>query len=372
MIHSIHLQNFKCFEDQLFEFAPLTLLSGLNGMGKSTLLQSLLLLRQSYHQGLLEDTGLALNGDLIHLGTGHDTLFEDAKEEVIGFEIKLDDGTKGKWIVNYSPDAEILNFSVHAINEKLYNSSLFNSNFHYLQAERIGPRRFFEISETKVGENRQLGKGGEFTAHFLSKFGHENINFKELAYKDSNKIQLLNQVEYWLDEISPGTRLSITPYSGMDLVNLEYSFSLGKKVSNKFRSTNVGFGITYVLPIITAILSSIDETLLLIENPEAHLHPHGQIIVGELIALAANCGIQIIVETHSDHILNGIRVAINDGKTNHKNVKLYFFEERNMADGQVKIINPKIDENGRIDDWPKGFFDEWDNSLESLMKPKSK
>jgi predicted ATPase len=85
VISQLRLQNFKRFEDQSLEIGNLTLLSGLNGMGKSSVLQSLLLLRQSYQQRLLESIGLALNGDLVHIGTARDALFEDAKEDRIGF-----------------------------------------------------------------------------------------------------------------------------------------------------------------------------------------------------------------------------------------------------------------------------------------------
>ena len=85
MIHSLRLQNFKPFEDQTINFKPLTLLSGLNGMGKSSVLQSLLLLRQSYQQRLLQRKYLALNGNLVNIGTAKDALFEGAKKEEIIF-----------------------------------------------------------------------------------------------------------------------------------------------------------------------------------------------------------------------------------------------------------------------------------------------
>jgi len=75
MIRSLQLRNFKCFKSQSIDFAPLTLLSGLNGMGKSSVLQALLLLRQSYERKLLPDTGLALNGDLVQIGTTTDAFF---------------------------------------------------------------------------------------------------------------------------------------------------------------------------------------------------------------------------------------------------------------------------------------------------------
>ncbi|MEC4868258.1 MAG: AAA family ATPase, partial [Jaaginema sp. PMC 1078.18] len=87
MIYSLKLKNFKCFEDQSLALKNLTLLSGLNSSGKSSVLQSLLLLRQSYQQDLLTDIGLAINGDLVCLGTAQDILFEAATEDIIGFEI---------------------------------------------------------------------------------------------------------------------------------------------------------------------------------------------------------------------------------------------------------------------------------------------
>lgn len=74
-----------------------------------------------------------------------------------------------------------------------------------------------------------------------------------------------------------------------------------------FTAQNVGFGISYVLPIVLALVKAKKGELIILENPEAHLHPRGQRKMGELIARAAQGGVQVIVETHSDHILNGIR-----------------------------------------------------------------
>ena len=72
MIKKLHIKNFKCFEDQNFELGNLTLLTGLNGTGKSSVIQSLLLLHQSYQQHFLQTNRLLLNGDLIELGTAQD------------------------------------------------------------------------------------------------------------------------------------------------------------------------------------------------------------------------------------------------------------------------------------------------------------
>lgn len=371
MIRLLRLENFKCFEKQELELGALTLLSGLNGMGKSSVLQALLLLRQSYQQELLHKTGLALNGDLIKIGTAQDALFENAKEEKIGFELGLKDNSRGKWRFNYHKEADVLDLDRVDVEDGIYQASLFKDDFHYLQAERLGPRRFFEMSVYQVQQHRQIGTRGEFAAHLLDTYGSEKIINESLAYPDAESLKLRDQVEAWMEEISPGTRIHIDLHKAMDLVNLEYSFVTGKHVSSNFRSTNVGFGLTYTLPVIVALLSSGPGSLIMIENPEAHLHPKGQVRIGELISKAAACGIQVIVESHSDHILNGIRLAVYNGKISPDSVKLHYFERKEVNQGMVSIVTPVIDLNGRIDRWPEGFFDVWDHCLEALLTPKS-
>lgn len=378
MITKLHLQNYKCFEDQTLEFKALTLLSGLNGTGKSSVLQSLLLLRQSFQQNLLLTTGLALNGDLLHIGTAKDALFEGAKEDMIGFDLILGDETaRGRWRFNYNREADVLGLApnepavldyIHPPNDIYRRSSLFGSNFHYLQAERLGPRRFFETSDFLVRQRRELGPAGEYTAQFLNTFRNENIASDILYHPDAVSSTLKDQVEAWLGEVSPGTRITLMPNLGTDTISLQYSFVMGNQKSTEYRATNVGFGITYVLPILVAVLSSAPGSLLLIENPEAHLHPRGQSQIGELLALAATCGIQVVIETHSDHVLNGIRLAVHSGNVPPEDVQLHFFQRRKQ-DGQSFVVSPQIDRNGRIDQWPDGFFDEWDKSLEALLTP---
>ena len=364
MIRELHLQNFKCFEDQKFRLRPLTLLTGLNGTGKSSVLQSLLLLRQSYQRGLLQTYALALNGDLVSIGTGLDALFEGAKlfegseREEIRIEIFAEETelTAG-WRFDYAKDADTLQVKDGSPPEghPIYSIDLFTEFFQYLQAERVGPRRFFDISNIVGYHANMLGSKGEYTASFLA---------------TSVRTGLLQSVESWLGLISPGVRINLTSVRNMDIVGLEYAFAVGNQVtSNNYRSTNVGFGITYALPIIVSALESKPGTLLLIENPEAHLHPRGQAAMGRLLALAASSGIQVLVETHSDHVLNGIRVAVHDGELKPEDVQIHFFQKRE-EDGRSEVISPQIDRDGRLDQWPEGFFDEFDKSLDVLLQPR--
>jgi predicted ATPase len=261
----------------------------------------------------------------------------------------------------------------------VYKSNLFGNNFHYLQAERIGPRPFNEMSDYQVRQLGQLGIKGEYAAHFLaingrkvipnSSLSHPEVKLKTLRNEEQStakSMDLIDQVEAWMGEISPGTRLKIDAKSDVDLMTFQYSYG----DSNPYRATNVGFGISYILPIIVAALASTPGTIILIENPEAHLHPKGQVKMGELLALAASGGVQVVIETHSDHVLNGIRLAVHGGKIDPKDVRLHYFQRQNKEGQAVtEVISPKIDRNGRIDRWPDGFFDEWDNSLEILLEP---
>jgi predicted ATPase len=107
--------------------------------------------------------------------------------------------------------------------------------------------------------------------------------------------------------------------------------------------------------------------LLLLENPEAHLHPQGQVALGELLALAASDGVQIVVETHSDHLLNGVRLAVKREKIRCIDTAIHFFS-RSVDTGDSTVQSPVVMSNGRLSNWPDGFFDQWDKSLEALVE----
>ncbi|WP_298917619.1 DUF3696 domain-containing protein [uncultured Nostoc sp.] len=369
MIRFLRLINFKRFDNQFLEFRPLTLISGLNSTGKSSVLQSLLLLRQSYQQGLLPKTGLALNGDLVNIGTAQDALHESAKNNHISFEI-ISEKYEAIWDFNYNPEKkqeDVLNVILEPNDSEIYKSNIFSKYFHYLQAERIGPRSFNEMSDYQVRRLRQIGTKGEYTAHFLYIYGDESIPIANLSYPQAKSMNLIDQVEAWMREVSPGIRIKIEANSAMGLVTIKYFYG----DSNRYRATNVGFGITYTLSIIVAILSSPLDTLILVENPEAHLHPRGQAKMGELLALAASCGVQVVIETHSDHVLNGIRLAVHGGIIPPHYVQLHYFQQQEkQGQALTEVISPKIDRNGRIDYWPDGFFDEWEKDLITLLKPR--
>ena len=122
---------------------------------------------------------------------------------------------------------------------------------------------------------------------------------------------LLHQVSARLDRFFPGCAVDVQEVLNANAVTLGVRISAD---TGFLRPVHCGFGITQILPIIVAALSIPKGDLLLIENPEVHLHPAGQALMGQFLAEVAHSGIQVIVETHSDHILNGIRRAIKVGK----------------------------------------------------------
>jgi len=371
MITSIYIKNFKAFKEIELSPANLTLFTGLNGMGKSTVIQSLLLLRQSYEKKTLPGKGLFLNGDYVNIGKGKDAYSINGEEDHISFELEWEEAFEAGFDFSYSPDSDLQ--PVRSFNTAdsfdPFGTSLFTKNFQYLNAERLSPRILFPTSAYLVEELHSLGNKGEYTAHFIAVNQRESIPIEQLRHPGTNNPSLLSQLDAWMSEVTFGVRLSAVAYSDMNVAKLTYKYETSEGYTEEFNSINSGFGLTYALPVVTAVLAAKPGDLLIIENPESHLHPAGQAIIGKLCALAAENGVQIILESHSDHILNSIRVAVKKKILAPQHAAIYFFErDINAKEHKVDVIQPFIDENGRLDKKPAGFFDEWAKQLDELIK----
>ncbi|MCI8664394.1 MAG: DUF3696 domain-containing protein [Hungatella sp.] len=369
MIRRMKADNFKCFEHIDMEFSNLNLLSGLNSMGKSTLIQLFLLLRQSYEQNALKK-GIYLNGKYTNLGTGKDILYTDATENKIGISVK-DEQNSLHAEYHYNGSADFLRLTEESHMDSLINMNLFNSGFHYIAADRLGPQSSYEKSYYEVWENKQIGNHGEYAVHYLQAHVLEDVDNKSVLYDGEENIRLLKQVECWMGEITPGISLRVEEYGHSNRVGLTVHQE-GSMGADYYTAQNVGFGISYVLPVVLALLKAKSGELLILENPEAHLHPKGQRKMGELIARASQGGVQIIVETHSDHVLNGIRLCAKNGRIDPGLVRLYFFTRKKMKNNDgCKIVpvieKPVLKQDGRLSFWPEDFFDEWDKAIDELF-----
>ncbi|NAW64639.1 AAA family ATPase, partial [Photobacterium halotolerans] len=222
-------------------------------------------------------------------------------------------------------------------------------------------------SERTQGFN--LGKYGEYLVSVLSDLEEKKLpNDSMPIHEATTSRDFYAQVNAWMNEISPGSTFDVRAIKEADsgIYTFSYRSKLGK--TRSFRPTNVGFGLSYTLPILVALLTARKGSLTLIENPEAHLHPKAQLILGKLLGMCANAGAQLIVESHSDHVLNGIRIAVKDNFINRDDVVLHFINRPDELDiSSTDILTPEIYENGKLSKWPDGFFDEWDNALDQLI-----
>lgn len=357
MLTAIQIKNFKCFQSEDFTLAPLTLLSGLNSTGKSSVLQSLLLLRQSYKDG----GNIRLNGDLIELGQALDVFAVDAKDDYMEFQLCSAEGERIIWTNHFDVSKEHLT-STNQL-PGIQQLALFNDNFHYISADRWGPRVSVPLSDFDVNHNN-LGKYGEYAIHYLIKHGGQHLKNAGIGLlNEAAGVTLLPQIQAWLNDISPGVKIDPKEFKTVNAGTIGFSFPSEVGLSRPFRPTHVGFGLSYTLPVIVALLSLPKGGLVILENPEAHLHPRGQSLMGKLMAYVAAAGTQVIVETHSDHLLNGIRIAVREGLLTPEQTALHYFARKG---GAIEVSTPKIDADGKIDQWPDGFFDESIRNLAAL------
>ncbi|MFI6850389.1 DUF3696 domain-containing protein [Kitasatospora sp. NBC_00085] len=370
MLDRISLQNFKAFAQQDIALAPLTLLTGLNSSGKSTVLQSLALLRQSYDSGDLAPigdrvAGLLLNEELVQLGTGRDTRHESYTEDDPTITLKVTSRDEElTWSAEYVQEADHLPLLKAPSAPADLLPTLFGPGFQYLRADRISPEVSYPRSHHAVTSRGFLGTHGEHAVNYLRAHQDDVLTADALLRPEASSTTLRAQTDAWMQLLCPGVTLEAVGIDGTDTVRLSFGFGSGVSASNRYRPTNVGFGLTYSLPIVVACLSAKPGSLILLENPEAHLHPQGQTWIAYLAAAAAAAGAQLLVETHSDHVLNGLRLAVKRGELSAPDTAVHFFRR----DGQrCEVVSPQMGEDGMLSDWPKGFFDEWENSLDQLL-----
>ncbi|ARQ68078.1 hypothetical protein CAG99_03825 [Streptomyces marincola] len=373
MIDRLTLVNFKAFRRLELPLGPLTLLTGLNSSGKSSVLQALALLRQSFENTRSAGSarGLLLNGDLVELGSARDVLHDDfgpaddlldADTPVVGLVAEA--GRAFRFVGLYDPEEPDEDLMETRVPRPL--PEFLALPFQYLHADRITPAVTYPRSRQVAIDREFLGVRGEHTVNYLRHYGEREVPDGPLRHSGASSPQLRDQTVAWMQELCPGVNLQASAIEGTDSVRLSYGFggTAGINASRRRRPTNVGFGLTYALPIVVACLTAVPGSLILLENPEAHLHPKGQSRMAALIAAGAACGAQLVVETHSDHVLNGVRLAVKRGILRPDDTVIHFFR----GDGSgAEVISPRVDKDGMLAQWPEGFFDEWENSLDQLL-----
>lgn len=371
MLSRLDLQFFKCFRLLRLPIAPLTLLSGPNSSGKSSILQALVLLNQTMREHEWA-TRIALNGNGVRMGTVVDVV--DEIHGRTGFEIGIeDDDASCRWVFEGERREMSLRVSSVSINgdsvdapsvlrhllpdngeERCTRLAARIRGLTYITAERVGPKTAYALEDPYDAD--VVGPRGEHTASVLH--WHRDEPVLEALTLPSVVPKLMQQVEAQMSRIFPGFEIDLQHLPQTNAVTLGLRTS---RETEFHRPLHTGFGMTQILPVIVSAFSATKGSIMLVENPEVHLHPAGQALMGEFLADVACAGVQVIVETHSDHILNGVRRAVKSGHLVPEDVAIHFFTPR--FDDEAQVHSPMIDSDGNIDVWPDGFFDQFDKDM---------
>lgn len=345
----IDLVNFKCFKDITIPLNRLTVLLGMNGAGKSSAIQALLLLKNAV-VGRLVGTVIPLNESFdLNLGTFNDIINQDENDGNIKISYFEDEICRAS--VRFVEDErQQLGVSIASLDKHRIDTSL--KYMYYLGAERIGPRVSQPIRQMSY---LNVGTHGEYTAQVIDSDGGRKKVRTECMYKGTKNPILPAQVNKWLSFIIPGVEvIANTDFSALRasirMVNPYYDASY-------VLPTNIGFGISYVLPIIVAGLIAKKGGMLIIENPEAHLHPAAQSAMGEFLGMIAKSGVYVIVETHSDHIISGMQLfaAKHPEFSSMITIDNFSIDE---VERQPRVDAIGLSPYGEILDWPEGFLDQ--------------
>ncbi len=343
------INGFKCFDkENIFDLKQMTLLTGANSAGKSSVIQSLLLTKKAAESN---DGKISFSDDEYSLDLGrYDDVVSIRSEGNISFNlngvcwsIKAED-------INPNDDGKCVKFRSERIGDL---RKVFQTGFSFLSADRMAPRYEYKYSS---GKDDLCNCQGNNFGDVLNRHNGDNIESGRSLIGIENKLKLL--LDEWVDYIFPGVNL---------LIKNTGSDSYKVMEQGLFAATNIGFGITYALPILINGLLMSRDGWFIIENPEAHLHPKAQSNMGYFLACMASTGVRVIVETHSEHIVNGIRrFALKQGsQLKPDDVAIYFFKNNGGKREYEKI---DIDENGNLSDLPVDFFDQVRQDMQQIIQ----
>lgn len=349
MISRLELHNFKCFENMDIKCSPLTVLCGVNSCGKSSVIQAVLMIEEArYSTGNIDLMNMKYGADLYSFD---EILYDDAEEETINICITVNNKSINLTFISEENDNNIsCKFSTET---KINLENL--GRIWYLGSDRTISQYQKRGNIAKV----ELGRENEYLGFILEKGRSGKIAVdKRRNLKDAENTLFMTQVNEWLDFILPGNQVMAVTMGSDNLVSMRF----GKE--QKLHKSNVGYGVSFVLPIIINGLLAKEEDVIIVENPELHLHPKAQSDLMLFFARLAAAGVQIIIETHSDHIVNGLRKAIinDDCELKSSQTTIYFFDESFQAHGIT------VNDDAELSEWPKDFMEQEELDLYYIRK----
>ena len=418
MLTHLKLENFKIWRSTgPIRLAPITLLLGTNSSGKSSLIQSLLLIRQTVKG---DDPNLDLNlgnpdaDDSVTLGQykdllcRHGTVIEGTLTPQLGIEFRWSEsvtaedfnlfsaryrqGTAGSAELEYLRlGKDNQGFTVHRRKRGVYRLHIAGERNSLRQSADFRPERSIAFSAAtlnRLGERAEpirpigpalldeLGRiiylgpvrrlaqrdyvwAGRMPAH-IGDDGAKAVDALiasgvvcQLAKKRNQPIpaegMLFAYAIYWLREMNLADDLSTLALGSS--ARYELLIENDGQVSNL---KDVGVGVSQVIPVIVAALFAQPGHIVIVEEPESHLHPLAQSKLAELFAQVSKArNVQFIVETHSEHLFRRMQTLIAKQQITPKDAVMYFVER----DGKAARMRPlDLDDFGRVKNWPEGFF----------------
>lgn len=357
MVKEIFVDGYKSINQESVELKPFTLFSGVNSAGKSSVIQAINYVLDFQNKKLetLDNQGDADIGRFVDVRNSikgnREILFKMKEEDRQGniYDLQV--------IFSGSETSDVTRMDAPVSDQ--YKEYIHEYKKVYLSVERVGVQNTYELN---VRNPLAIGDRGKYAFSYLSYFGQEILKEPSFVCKPEDVgMSLNNQVNYWLDYIL-GFQIQVKPISEVDQVIAMYS---NAKSNRYYRASNVGTGVTYIAMLIVAALSCKKGDTLIVENPEIHLHPRAQSRLMEFAAFLCERGLQIIMETHSDHIYNGMRKCIKRNTLGRDKLAAYYFE----LDGtmQTKIQHITFNEQGAEENHPYGMFDQFDDDLDELI-----
>lgn len=392
-IERLALKNFKCFKEVDVSFSRITLLTGENSSGKSSLIYGILAPLQSIHR--LSNSFplyLSLNGDYVNMGGGEDVAFNHNTNNKLGiylnivtdFETFVFDTNWGFEPRNRYPVINDLKMKsrldqielirevggdyIANLNLKdgavVNSANLRTSNIDDITKEHYGSYPIIDSFSDSLYDSLDE----EF--NFISSFRLHPDRTYYLS-KSNNKVDkfgsgYIDQILDWHDRQSDKLYDLVSLLKAVNILHdirthklLGGRFEIKVKVKSKSRwesLADVGFGISQFLPIIVADLQLWDNSTLIMSQPEIHLHPSVQANLGDyLVKQVKERNKNYIVETHSEYLLNRMRLLIVKEEIQPEEVAVYYFEN-SIKDGSI-AHRIEFTKDGQILNAPKGFFE---------------
>lgn len=421
MIKKLYLKNYRAFEEVSLDFSKINLFFGPNNSGKSSLLSSINLLSQTL-QSRDSNVSILLNGNLEDLGTFRDIVFKnEVKRKIkigVGVEVEIGRPYRTKEIVkegyfqvefkyrpirreivlestetrmpigtprlitkSTSPGRHKFSFfdanggditnKITRVKRKLSHfipslgftgkfpekqfqliHDIFEFNFSWSDMieealEYIGPFRDFpKRTYLFSGESPDsVGIRGEKAIDML---------VRDYFRKGKEKRNIVDNVSNWLNQCDISSDVEVVP-----LTDRHYEIRLSNSGTGESENlADVGFGCSQILPILIAGFNLKKGQILIVEQPEIHLHPKAQAELGSFFWDLSKRNIQTFIETHSEHLLLRIQSHIASGDLDPEDVKVYYVfanKERDRKD----VEEIKLNKNGTfLTEWPEGFFPE--------------